>query len=102
MLVKLRECYEDEILKRIHAMKYYPLTARRRGQEGVVGVVFTLNRNGILHGNVSVIKPCRYEALNNSAVKTIIASSPFPSFPKEIKKERMRFSLDIDFHMRIW
>lgn len=101
-IVKLRESYEDKILKKIHAMKYYPLGAQRRGQEGVVGVAFTLSRNGMLHGAVDVIKPCRYTVLNDSAVKTIIASNPFPSFPKEIKTKQMVFALDIDFHMEIW
>ena len=102
VIVKLRERYEDKILKKIHAMKYYPLTARRRGQEGVVGVVFTLNKNGTLRGTAALIKPCRYPALNESAIRTIAASNPFPVFPQEIKKEQMRFALDIDFHMEIW
>ncbi|MCD4782067.1 MAG: TonB family protein [Candidatus Omnitrophica bacterium] len=102
VFTRLRESYEDKILKKIHSMKHYPLTSQRRGHEGVVRLAFTVNKDGSLHGTASVIKPCRYARLNDSAVKTISASNPFPPFPEEIKKEQMTFSLDIDFHMEVW
>ena len=102
VFVKLRESYEDKILKKIHSMKHYPLTSQRRGHEGVVKIAFTLNKDGSLNGTAAVVKPCRYARLNDSAVKTIAASNPFPPFPERIRKGQMTFSLDIDFHMEIW
>ena len=102
VFVKLRESYEDKILKKIHSMKHYPLISQRRGHEGIVKIAFTLNKDGSLHGAAAVVKPCRYARLNDSAVKTIAASNPFPPFPEEIRKRQMAFSLDIDFHMEIW
>ncbi len=100
--VKLREHYEDKILKRIHAMKYYPIQARRMNQEGVVKVEFTLKRDGTLKGDVALIKGCRYEALNNAAVKTIVRANPYPAFSHVIKKDEMTFVIEVDFRLKAW
>ncbi len=102
IIIKARETYEDKILKRINAMKHYPMQARRTNQEGVVMVRFTLKRNGTLKGNVAIVKKCRYEVLNKAAVKTIVRANPYPLFPNEIKKNEISFVIDVDFHLEVW
>lgn len=100
--IKAKEAYEDKILKKINAMKYYPMQARRRGQEAVVRVEFTLNKDGTLRGDVVTLKKYRYKVLNEAAVKTIVMANPYPAFPGEIKKDEMAFIVDVDFRLAVW
>lgn len=102
IIIKARETYEDKILKRISAMKHYPFYARRMSQEGIVKVEFTLKRDGMLKGAVAIAKGCRYEVLNNAAIKTIVRANPYPAFPHVIKKDEITFILDVDFHLEVW
>ena len=102
IIIKARETYEDKILKRINAMKHYPMWARRMGQEGVVKVKFTLNKDGTLNDEVIIVKRCGYEILNAAAIKTIVMANPYSGFPDEINEEEMTFIVDVDFRLEVW
>ena len=102
IIIKARETYEDKILKRINAMKHYPMLARRKGQEGIVKVKFTLDKSGTLKGGIVIVKRCGYEILNEAAVKTIVRANPYPVFPHVIRKDEMTFVVDVDFRLGIW
>ncbi|MBN2041871.1 MAG: TonB family protein [Spirochaetes bacterium] len=98
-----RETYETRILKRIHRMKYYPRFAKRMGKEGIVGLKFTLQKNGALKGCVELVKKCGHEILNEAGITTIKSASPFPGFPEEVSKERdeMTFIVNVEYNLRI-
>ncbi len=99
--VKLMEkSYESKILSRIQRMKYYPLTARRMNQEGVVVVKFRLKKDGTLAGSVKVVKGCEYELLNRAGVKTIYRSLPFPSFPDLSISESIEFNVQLVYNLK--
>ena len=91
-----------EGLLKIKEAKKYPLYAKRMDQEGVVRVKFTLRRDGTLKEGVRIIKKCRYKVLNDEAIKTIVRANPYSSFPSELKKDEMAFTIDLDFRLEGW
>jgi TonB family protein len=98
-----KENYETKIVKRIQRMKYYPLFARRRGNEGTVVLKFTLGKEGSLKGNVSLEKECAHGILNKAGVTTIKRAGPFPSFPEELAqvREEMTFIVNLEYSLRV-
>ena len=97
VLLRYRENYRGEILKKISQVKFYPWLARQKGEEGQVTVEFTLRDDGYLRGPVVIKKQCGYDSLNLAALKTIEKANPFPPFPDNLRGECISFNLDINF-----
>jgi TonB family protein len=91
--------YKSRILSKIQRMKYYPITAKRMNQEGVVLLRFILNKDGTLAGAVKVIKGCKHELLNRAGVKTIRKSLPFPSFPDSYLNDNIEFNVQLVYNL---
>jgi protein TonB len=91
--------YKSRILSKIQRMKYYPVTARRMNQEGVVLLRFILNKDGTLAGGVKIIKGCEHELLNRAGVKTIRKSLPFPSFPDSYLNDNIEFNVQLVYNL---
>lgn len=87
-----KQRYLATLLGHIEAHKYYPLAARRRGQEGVIRVSFILNSAtelGAVHvsgGNT---------LLQSAAREAVYRAVPFPAAP-----EGLRFPLQLEFKIR--
>ncbi|CEM63253.1 energy transducer TonB [Treponema phagedenis] len=74
------------ILQRIEQKKIYPKAARKRGQEGAVTVSITVLKSGEVV-QADIVSPCRYAFLNEAALASVRAASPFPlgdSAPEKI------------------
>ncbi|MBN2401262.1 MAG: energy transducer TonB [Spirochaetes bacterium] len=100
--IAAKDTYETLIVKRIQQMKYYPQFAKRMGNEGNVSLKFTLNKKGMLEGNVEIIKPCGYEILNNAGIITIKKAAPYPPFPKELSeiREDITFIVSVEYSLK--
>ncbi len=98
---KIMKTYKSRVLSRIQRMKYYPLTARRMNQEGVVVLRFILRKDGTLAGSVKLVKGCEHEMLNRAGVKTIYKSLPFPSFPDVYLDENMEFNVQLVYNLNL-
>lgn len=102
ILIRIKEIYEDSILKRIHRMKYYPLYARKMKMEGVVKLKFTIKREGKLKGHIAILKGCQHEVLNKAGVRTVLAANPFPPIPLELRSDEMTFTIDVAYRLDVW
>lgn len=98
---KIIKSYKIKILSIIQKMKYYPLTARRMNQEGVVMLKFILKNDGTLAGPVKLVKSCEHEILNRAGVKTIYKSLPFPSFPDTSLNDRIEFNIQLVYNLNL-
>lgn len=70
----------------------YPLRAQREGQEGVVGILFTVGENGRVI-SVEVDKPSPWPMLNNSALRTVRREWKFASGTPRTYRIDFRFVL---------
>jgi protein TonB len=87
-----KQRYLATLLGHIEAHKHYPRAARRRGQEGVIRVSFTLlspTELGAIHvaGGSTLLQSAAREAVTRSI--------PFPAAP-----EGVRFPLQLEFKIR--
>ncbi|MFA6449789.1 MAG: TonB family protein [bacterium] len=94
----VRMAYARAVRERIESLKEYPQGARRRGQEGVASVQFTLNRNGSVSG-VSIAKTSGYDSLDNAALDAVRKAAPFQPIPKELDRDEFALRVSIVFKL---
>jgi len=99
--VLAQKTYMSEVAGRIHRAKYYPSSARRMRKEGTVTVQFVIARDGSLIGEVQIVDSSEYSILNRAGLKTILKAAPFPAFPENIKSERMKFVVPVEYKLNL-
>lgn len=90
--------FKTMVRTKIERAKFYPMWARKRGYEGVVGVKFTIQPDGSVK-DVNVVKPCHCDVLNKAACEAIIKAAPFNPKPKDIENKEMPMEIDISFKL---
>jgi protein TonB len=71
---------------------YYPPKAQLRGQEGTVRIRFTVEEDGHV-SSTELLLPCRWDALNESALSTIRRFWHFKPGPRRVFDVDIRFQL---------
>ncbi len=95
-LGEARKQFSSQVWNRIAQFKHYPRIARNRGFEGQPVVAFTLGHNGELL-EISVEQPSPFKLLDQAALKAVRAASPYPSIPKSLNLQSIRFKLPVSF-----
>lgn len=89
--------YTGSILQKIQEYKYYPLSAKKNKATGSVKIQFTISSNGKISGEPKILDPSGYDILDETAIKIIKNSAPFPAFPQSIKEKELSLNVSIDF-----
>ena len=77
--------YVGKMAKRMYSVLVYPPEVRRNGIEGVSTIAFIITESGaIKEGSLRVRRSSGYAALDSSALKSALASTPFEKPPKEM------------------
>ena len=79
--------------------KTYPRKAKRRRQEGVVILSFTINRDGRI-SNYRIKQPSGYKALDQETLAMLERAQPLPEFPMEMKEDKLHLTLPVQFALR--
>lgn len=90
--------YLEMVLLKIEGKKKYPATARSTGKEGRIPVAFTITLTGDVR-DVRVLKPCRFEVLNQAAVEAVRTAAPFPRPPGQFFKKPVSLKINIVFEL---
>ena len=90
--------YLREIINIIQRNKKYPSLARKKGEKGRVGIVFTLSHDGKVM-DVKVVSPSRYSELNKAAEKLISGLSPFPPFPAGMDENTITLKMEVIYEL---
>ena len=80
--------YFTGMRKAIELVWNYPVSAARRGHQGVVGIQFVIYKNGKVKG-LKLVSSSGYRALDNAILEAIRLSSPFSPLPDGFKKSKM-------------
>ncbi|WP_319559294.1 TonB family protein [Marispirochaeta sp.] len=94
-----REAWAVLVRQQIHANRKYPLAARRREEEGIVVVSFSLDRKGSIVSGPAIEKPCRSPRLNRAALQAVREGAPYPEHPAGAGPESAFFSVPIHFSL---
>lgn len=92
-----KRCYQETIQQTMHRADY-PAIARRRHWEGVSTLFLTISKDGTLL-NVSVAESSGHNELDEAAVKAVYVSSPFPSFPPEMRDQTLTILMPFKFNL---
>ena len=76
----------------------YPRAAKRRNQEGVPEVSFTMDRNGYIL-DVTLLKSSGYESLDEEAITMFQRAEPLPPLPRSSPDAAVTRSLAITFNL---
>lgn len=90
--------YLNLVRQQIDQHKRYPLFARKKHIEGLVGLKFVISRDGSVKG-IHVVQSSRYSVLDEAAVDAVKNANPFPPFPKEIKISLLTVEVPVSFQL---
>ncbi|GGB96704.1 hypothetical protein GCM10011352_23540 [Marinobacterium zhoushanense] len=79
--------------------KRYPLSARRRGQEGVAKISFLVNRKGELL-EYKLSESSGYKLLDEAVIDMLLKAQPLPEFPAEMEQDEIRITLPVEFLLK--
>lgn len=82
----------------LEKLKKYPLSAKRQGIEGRVGLAFLLHRDGT-PGDIKITKSSHFPVLDKAAIETVKAGNPYPPFPEGIKEDSIWIDVPIIFDL---
>ena len=83
--------YIAVLLNKLKKYKRYPSVAKRRGQEGVVELAFSVDEQGQLL-SYEIVSASDYKSLNKAVEKMIKRAAPFPPPPEDLLKGSSQFS----------
>jgi protein TonB len=98
-LVEAQRHYLSIVRTRILAKRQYPPISRQRHEEGIVRLRFTLSPAGALSQGVQMVKPSGYHLLDDQARHSVLAASPFPPFPPDLKRDCLTVEVPIVYKL---
>ncbi len=81
----------------MQAHRRYPDAARQRGEEGTVGVAFTVSRDGTVLA-VQVVRPSG-SALLDQAVHDMLAGQKVPAFPAGMAQAQAQVAVNVRYSL---
>jgi protein TonB len=91
--------WQKAVTLHLNKHKKYPHDARQRGEEGDVGVSFSIDRSGkIITSHLD--KTSGSELLDKEAIEVLSRASPFPQPPTDVGDLTFHFSLPIQFRIK--
>jgi len=97
--VEAQRQYLSVIRSRILAKRHYPPLSRQRREEGVVRLRFTLSAGGTLAHGVQMVQPSGFHLLDSQAQQCVMAASPFPPFPPELRRDCLTVEVPIVYKL---
>jgi periplasmic protein TonB len=91
--------WQSLLLKHLQEFKSYPLEARRRGEQGVVMLAFSIDRNGHVTSR-RIVKGSGYAALDAEVMALVERAQPMPAFPPSMTETELSLTVPIRFSLR--
>ena len=91
-----KKSYLEMVVLKIESVKEYPESAKSTQKQGRVTVGFVVTMAGEVK-DVQVVEGCRYEILNQAAVKAVKDAAPFPRPPLRFFNKDIPLKLNIIF-----
>lgn len=98
-LMEAQRHYLSMVRTRILAKRRYPPLARQRHEEGTVRLRFTVSSAGCLTQGVQMVQPSGSQLLDDQARHCVLAASPFPPFPPDLKRDCLTVEVPIVYKL---
>jgi protein TonB len=90
--------YAARVRAWLESNKTYPKAARLRKQQGVVRLVFVIDRAGHVL-DCRLVGPSGYALLDQEALAMVARSDPFPAPPHTLKGDRIELDAPVEFSL---
>lgn len=90
--------YYAQLMAWLNRYKRYPSQAKKAKQQGVVHILFTLNRNGDVVKR-SIKKSSGSTLLDQAALDMFDSASPLPPIPDHMQRQQLSMVLPVDFSL---
>lgn len=91
--------WEGMVLARLNQFRRYPVTARRRGEEGTPYIRFVIDRQGMLVSS-RLERSCGHSALDREAVALPSRAQPLPPPPADRAGEVIELIVPVEYFIR--
>jgi len=91
--------WESLLLKHLQEFKSYPSQARRRNEQGVVLLAFSIDRNGHVVSR-HIAKSSGFAALDAEVLALVERAQPMPAFPPSMTEAQLDLTVPIRFSLR--
>jgi len=88
--------WQTDLVKHLQRYKRYPGQAQARGEEGIVMLAFSVDRNGHVLAR-RVIQSSGHSALDDEVMAMIERAQPLPSFPPSMTEAKLDLVVPIRF-----
>jgi periplasmic protein TonB len=96
---RVEPSWQTSLVRQLQRAKRYPREAQARGEEGVVVLSLTLDRDGhVLARNVK--HSSGFADLDNEVLAMIARAEPLPPFPASMSQPRLDLTVPIRFSLR--
>ena len=90
--------YFKHIRDKIYLVWIYPDAAKSAGIQGVVKILFVIDRSGRLK-EVRILESSGYSVLDKEAIRALYAAAPFGPFPSDWKEKELRIRARFIYHL---
>jgi periplasmic protein TonB len=91
--------WESLLLKHLQEFKNYPEEARRRNEQGVVLLAFSIDRNGHVVSR-RIVRGSGYDDLDAEVMALVDRAQPMPAFPPSMTEAELNLTVPIRFSLR--
>jgi periplasmic protein TonB len=91
--------WESELVAHIERFKRYPGEARARGDQGLVRVAFTIDRDGLVRES-RIVQRSGSSELDHEALAMLARAQPVPRPPAHISSRELSFVVPVRFNIR--
>ena len=88
--------YKAKVAASLARNKRYPHASRRRREEGIAILSFTIHRDGSVTG-AQIRESSGFARLDQAVLKMLEDASPFPPFSEDMTEEQMTLRIPVDF-----
>ena len=96
---RIEPSWESRLFRKLQQAKRYPSEARARGEQGVVTLAFSIDRNGHVTSR-RITEGSGYTALDEEAMALVMRAQPMPAFPQSMTEAEISLTVPIRFSLR--
>jgi periplasmic protein TonB len=91
--------WQSLLLKHLQQFKNYPAGAREHGEQGVVMLAFTMDRNGKVLSR-QIVSSSGHPDLDAEVLALVERAQPLPAFPASMNEDQLSLTVPIRFSLR--
>lgn len=96
---RVEPSWETRLFRKLQQAKRYPSAARSRGEQGVVLLAFSIDRDGHVRSR-HIVRGSGYAALDGEAMALVERAQPMPAFPPSMTEAELSLTVPIRFSLR--